>query len=113
MARWFRGPLVTDARFVAAPADRPRRGLGGWIALWVGGEPVAAAQLQPSPSSDERAALAALGLIADDGAILTPRATVLPWRGLCVASPPAEAFDVSALNVAASLPAGAGSVWDV
>jgi SAM-dependent methyltransferase len=113
VARWFGVPLVTDARFVAPPADRPRRGLGGWIALWVGGEPVAAAALQPSPTSEERAALAALELVADDGVTLAPRATVLPWRGLCVASPPAEAFDVSALNVAASLPAGAGSLWDV
>jgi SAM-dependent methyltransferase len=113
VARWYGVPLVTDARFVAAPAGRPRRGLGGWIALGVAGEPVAAAALQPSPSADERAALAALGLFEDDGTTLTPRATLLPWRGLIVASPPGEAFDVSALNVAASLPAAMGSLWDV
>ncbi|MCU1283460.1 MAG: Ribosomal protein methyltransferase (PrmA), partial [bacterium] len=113
MARWFGVPLVTDARFVPAPAERPRRGLGGWIALWVAGEAVAAAGLQPSPTADERAALAALGWLEDDGATLRPRAVVLPWRGIVVASPPAEAFDVSALNVAASLPAAAASLWDV
>ena len=37
----------------------------------------------------------------------------LPWGGLVVVSAPDDAFDVSALNVAASLPARAASVWDV
>ncbi len=125
-ARWGGVALETDIRWGRPPAQSARRGLGGWIALWVAGEPVAVAALLPSPSADERAALAALGLADDDGTMLRPRATVLPWRGLVVASPPAEAFDVSALNVAASLDlaalasrapgegrAPAASLWDV
>jgi methylase of polypeptide subunit release factors len=95
---------VTDARFVRAPDQRPRRGLGGWIALWVAGEPRPLSSLQPAPSAEERAELVALGLCDDDGTTLGPRVRVLPWRGLVVAAPPAESFDVSALNVAASLP---------
>ncbi|HEY2749294.1 MAG TPA: 50S ribosomal protein L11 methyltransferase [Polyangia bacterium] len=113
VARWYGAPiLVTDAQYVPAPADRPRRGLGAWMALWVAGETVARADLAPAASAEELAALAALGLVDDDGGRLVPRVRVLPWRGLVVASPPREVFDVSALNVAASLPAG-GSVWDV
>lgn len=112
VARWYGVPLVTDARWVPAPADRPRRGLGGWIALWVAGEAIAAEALRPAPTAEERGELMALGLVADDGAILTPRARLVPWRGLVVASPPDEAFDVSALNVAASLPP-ARALWDV
>ncbi len=105
--------LPTDARYLLAPAGRSRQGLGGWIALWVAGEAVAPAALgRSAPSAEERAALVALGLLADDGAALTPRARVLPWRDLVVASPPEEAFDVSALNVAASLPRAA-TLWDV
>lgn len=112
VARWFGVPLATDARWVRPPPERPRQGLGGWIALFVAGESVAAAALRPAPSAAEREALAALGLVEDDGARLRPRAAVLPWRGLLVASPPAEAFDVSALNMAASLPI-VSSLWDV
>ena len=94
-----------------ASGQRPRRGLGGWIALWVAGEPVGR-RAAAAPSADERAALVALGLVDDDGVTLQARATLLPWRGLVVASPPAEAFDVSALNVAASLPQRR-RLWDV
>ena len=105
--------LPTDARHLLAPAGRSRQGIGGWIALWVAGETVPLAALARSaPSDAERASLVALGLADDDGAALVPRARVLPWQGLVVASPPAEAFDVSALNVAASLPPAA-SLWDV
>lgn len=113
VARWFGVPQVTDVAWIRPPTERPRRGLGGWIALFAAGEPVAAAELAPSPSRDERAALAALGIVDDDGTTLRPRATVLPWQGVLVASPRAEAFDVSALNTAASLPATARTLWDV
>jgi protein-L-isoaspartate O-methyltransferase len=112
IGRWFSVPLVTDARFVRRPPARPRRGLGAWIALLVAGEPLPRASFLPAPSDDELAAWSALGLVAVVDGLVQPRATVLPWRGLLVASPPAEAFDVSALNVAASLPA-ACSLWDV
>jgi SAM-dependent methyltransferase len=84
-----------------------RRGLGAWIALFVAGETVAV-----DAGADERAALVALGFVDEEGERLRPRVRVLPWQGLLVASPPEEAFDVSALNVAASLPSG-GSLWDV
>ena len=112
VARWFGVPLATDARFVRPPPERPRRGLGGWIALWIAGEAVELAALRPAPSAAELAALAALGLAEEEGAIVRPRAAVWPWRGLLVASPAAEAFDVSALNVAASLPM-VPSLWDI
>ncbi len=117
IARWYGAPLVTDARYVRAPSGRPRRGLGAWIALWVAGETVAVDALAPMlPTDEERGALAALGLVdaeaepgegasaRPNGATLRPRVRVLPWGGVVVASPPDEAFDVSALNVAASLP---------
>jgi SAM-dependent methyltransferase len=112
--RWFGVPRLTDARWAPAPppTERPRRGLGGWIALWVAGEAVALDDLRPRLDAAVRAALLAHGLAEEDGARLRPRARVLPWRGLWVASPPDEAFDVSALNVAASLPP-ARTVWDV
>jgi hypothetical protein len=86
--------------------------LGAWIALLVAGEPLPRASFLPSLSDDELAALVGLGLVAVADGLVQPRATVLPWRGLLIASPAAEAFDVSALNVAASLPA-ARSLWDV
>jgi SAM-dependent methyltransferase len=111
-ARWFCAPLLTDTRYVRPSPEAPRRGLGGWIALWIAGEAVDAASLQPAPTAAERAALVALGLADDDGATLTPRTRILPWQGALVASPAAEAFDVSALNLAASLPSAA-SLWDV
>lgn len=120
VARWFALPRVTDARWALPPKVelRPRRGLGGWIALWVAGEAVEVAALRPPPSGDERAALVALELVADDGTTLTPRARVLPWRGLVVASAAEEAFDLSALNVAATLDVaglagGEQRLWDV
>ena len=111
IARWYGvAMLPTDARYLTAPSERPRRGLGAWIALWVAGEAVAAQAL--AAGAEERAALVALGLVDDDGAVVRPRVRVLPWQDVLVASPPDEAFDVSALNVAASLPP-AGSLWDV
>jgi hypothetical protein len=88
VARWGRVPLVTDVGWAGAAPDAARRGLGGWIALLAAGEAVEAAGLRPAPTAEERAALVALGIVDDDGATLAPRATVLPWRGLVVASPP-------------------------
>ena len=116
VARWCGVARVTDARWLTAPSERARRGIGGWIALFVSGETVDAAALRPLPGADERAALVALGLIEDDGARLRPLARVLPWRGLVVASAADEAFDLSALNVAATLDVRAldgRDVWDV
>lgn len=105
--------LVTDARYLVARADRPRRGIGGWIAAWVAGEAVPVAALAPmAPTSDELDALIALGLVEEERATLRPRVRVLPWNGVVIASPAADAFDVSALNVAASLPPAA-TLWDV
>ena len=114
VGRWYGYPILpTDARYVLAPPGRSRQGIGGWIALWVAGEAVPLAALgRAAPSEDERVALVALGLVEDDAATLVPRARLLPWRDLVIASPPAEAFDVSALNVAASLPRAA-TLWDV
>jgi len=114
VGHWYGVPmLVTDARYLLARADRPRRGIGGWIAAWVAGEAVPLAALAPLlPSSDELEALIALGLAEDDRATLRPRVRVLPWHDVMIASPPADAFDVSALNVAASLPP-AETCWDV
>jgi SAM-dependent methyltransferase len=112
LARWYGVPQVTDVAWVRPRPERPRRGLGGWIALLAAGEQVPVAALQPSPSRDERDALAALDIVTDDGTTLRPRARLLPWSDLVVASPPAEAFDISALNVAASLPP-ARTLWDV
>lgn len=120
VARWFGVPRVTDARWAAPPpsALRPRRALGGWLALWVAGEAVEAAALRPLPTADERAALAACDFAVDDGVTLSPRLRVLPWRGLVVASAAEEAFDLSALNVAATLDvarlaAAPSALWDV
>jgi len=111
IARWYGAAMLpTDARYLLAPVGRPRRGLGAFIALFVAGETLPADAL--ALAGDERAALAALGFVDDAGATLRPRVRVLPWRELLVASPPEEAFDVSALNVAASLPR-VPSLWDV
>lgn len=115
VARWFGVPLVTDARFVQRPPARPRRGLGAWIALMVAHDPLPIANLVPPANVAELEALVELGLVAVERDLVHARATLLPWRGLVVASPADEAFDVSALNVAASLPsaASAPSLWDV
>ena len=120
VTRWFGVPRVTDARWITPPPSdmRPRRGLGGWLALFVAGEPVEAAALRPLPTADERAALVACDFVRDDGVTLSPLVRVLPWRGLVVASAADEAFDLSALNVAAALDVAAlaaapSHVWDV
>lgn len=106
--------LVTDARYVPAAPERPRRGMGGWIALWVAGEAVAVEALGPkAPRPEELEALIGLGLVEDDRVTLRPRVRVLPWSDVVIASPPAEAFDISALNLAASLSAKDRTLWDV
>ncbi|HEX4461763.1 MAG TPA: methyltransferase, partial [Polyangia bacterium] len=97
---------------------RPRRGLGGWLALFVAGEAVEVAALRPLPTADERAALVACDFVRDDGVTLSPCVRVSPWRGLVVASAADDAFDLSALNVAATLDVAAlaaapSHVWDV
>jgi SAM-dependent methyltransferase len=112
VARWFGVPLVTDSRWVARPPARPRRGLGAWIALLVAGDPLPLASFLPAPSAEELDALVALGLVTVEDSLVRAEVTALPWRGLVIVSPKAEAFDVSALNVAASLPR-ARTLWDV
>jgi SAM-dependent methyltransferase len=120
--RWYRVPLWTDARYVPPPelGGRARRGVGGWIALFVAGETLDAAALEPL----DGAALAALeraGLIERDRSAVRARVTLLPYDGLLVASDRADrgadavgAPDLSALNTAASLPrVSAGAVLDV
>jgi len=112
---WFGVPLITDARFVRPRPDRPRRGLGGWIALFVAGEPVEAAGL-----GEEVAALEAAGWIERDGDRVRARVRLLPLFGLLVASDAqlseeaVGAPDVSALNSAACLPPRvAGAALDI
>src|SRR5262245_34480219 len=63
VARWFGVPLVSDARYVPSTARRSaRKGIGGWIAVLVGGETLPAADLGVL-SADEMEALVAGGLI--------------------------------------------------
>lgn len=115
VSAWFAVPLITDARFVRPRADRPRRGLGGWIALFVAGEAVEAGGL-----GDELAPLEAAGWIAREGDRVRARVKLLPLFGLLMASDATlgeqavGAPDVSALNTAACLPARlAGAALDV
>jgi methylase of polypeptide subunit release factors len=112
---WFGVPQVTDVRFVRPRPDRPRRGLGGWIALFVAGEAVEAAGLD-----GDLAALETAGWLAREGDRVRARVKLLPLFGLLLASDaqPGEqavgAPDVSALNTAACLPQRlSGAVLDV
>jgi SAM-dependent methyltransferase len=106
--------VVSDARWVRAPAERPRRGLGAAVALFVSGEAVAADALQPLLGAAEVDALVAAGLVAETAGRLTARVSLVPLRGLILLgdrfdAPPAEATsppDLSALNTAYALPHG-------
>ena len=113
VARWFGVPEWTDARYVNAPADRVRRGLGGFIALLVAGETVEADALRLLDVK-EWAALVELGLVEEAAGRLRATVRLLPISGgsgvLVVGSDRGAsegevgAPDVSALNVASCLP---------
>jgi methylase of polypeptide subunit release factors len=114
VSTWYRVPLVTDARYVTPGADRPRRGLGGFIALFVAGEAV------PSEGLGDVGALVEAGWLERDGDRLRACVRLLPIGPLLVASdaqPSEEAVgapDLSALNLAGCLPARVqGAALDV
>jgi SAM-dependent methyltransferase len=115
VARWWGVPLLSDIRHRQAPARRNRKGIGAAIALFVAGESVPLRDL---------GALAELpdGLVepADDG-LVRARVSLWPCRGALVladrldapAASAVVALDLSALNVAACLPPGAGRALDL
>ncbi|MSP61704.1 MAG: methyltransferase domain-containing protein [Myxococcales bacterium] len=119
---WFGVPVVSDARHVRGATElssRSRRGLGGWIALLVGGETVEAQRLGVL-GEGELEALTAIGWLRRDGEALTARVSLVPVRGVLVAADRLDdrsslavgSPDVSAWNLAASLPRAA-SLLDV
>jgi len=122
VARWFEVPLSTEARYVRAPAERARRGLGGWIALGVAGEEVAREALRLPGILDGEAlarglaALEALGLVEERDGALRARVALTPVGGVVIASDRLDAAgldgavgapDLSGLQTAACLPSGA------
>ncbi|HZS41599.1 MAG TPA: methyltransferase [Polyangia bacterium] len=116
LERWFGVPLWTDVRYVHTPpaSERPRRGLGGWIALLVAGESVEEAALGVLDEA-ARAALVEAQLVERAGDRLRARVALWPLDGLLLASDRLDAGadavgapDLSALNLAASLPARTG-----
>lgn len=121
---FYQVPLVSDVRFLQPPPERtrPRRGLGAAIALLVAGETVERAQLAMLDGA-QLAALASVGLVAleEEGRIVRPLVSILPVRTILVASDrlddrsPAAVTppDVSAWNLAASLPPRCPSLLDV
>src|SRR5438034_106105 len=76
VCRWFGVPVATDARYVPSAARRSlRKGIGGWIALLVGGETVSdLGVLKP----DEIDQLVAAGLIERVSDGWRARLAVLP-----------------------------------
>src|SRR3954463_8031899 len=63
VCRWFGVPVATDARYVPSTARRSlRKGIGGWIAVLVGGEPLPLSDLGVL-AEDEIEALTAAGVI--------------------------------------------------
>ena len=112
VSRWFAVPLVSDVRWVAPPADRPRRGLGAAIALWVAGERLPRASLALL-SDEQLLGLGQLGLLGRetrDGDQVWAQVRVLPAGGLLLASDrdggstAVGAPDLSAYNLHGSLP---------
>lgn len=110
---FFGVPLVSDAHHVAPPAGRARRGLGGLIALFLGGEDVERADV--SLLDDEAlAALVEAGLLLRAGNRLRACASITPFVGGALVAADrldqggaavVRAPDLSAWNVAACLPA--------
>jgi SAM-dependent methyltransferase len=110
VCRWFGVPVATDARYVPSTARRSlRKGIGGWIAILVGGE------LLPDPgilAKEEVDGLVAAGLLERVGDQLRARLAVLPILDLFIASDRIDEagehavvmIDLSALNLARSLP---------
>lgn len=117
---WFGVPLVSDARHVAPSKARSRRGLGGYIALLVAGETIEASALGLLDEA-EWAALTAVGLVERDGQWVRARASIVPVGAVLVAADRLDARspdavlspDVSAWNLAASLPASIATLLDV
>lgn len=116
---WLGVPLLPDAHHVAPPTDRPRRGVGGLIALLCAGQDVGRADV----SLLDDVALGALeqaGLVERQGGALRARASITPFFGALVAadrlddrSPEAvRPPDRSAWNTAACLPGGAAKLVD-
>jgi SAM-dependent methyltransferase len=119
VARWFEVPLSTEARYVRPPAERVRRGVGGWIALGIAGEEVNADLLRIPGLVDGEllargvAALRALGLVEARGERLRARVALTPVGGVVIASDRLDAAgvdgavgapDLSGLQTAACLP---------
>lgn len=112
-------PIPSDAMLVSPPAGRVRRGLGALIALLVGGESVERRAL-PMLEGVPLHSLLDTGLLVLSGGVLSARASITPFRGALVAAdrlddhtaaavrPP----DLSAWNVAASLPPVLDSLLD-
>lgn len=119
---WYGAALVSDIRYLAPPAveRRPRRGLGGWIALWLAGEEVERRALG-ALDEGQLDALAASGLLTIEGEAVRASVALVPIAGVLVvadrldeASPGAvPAPDLSAWNMAHALPPTAGSLLDV
>ena len=117
---WFGAPLVSDARHLSPPPARSRRGLGGAIALWVAGETVEARELGLLDPA-EWEALALLGLVERDGEAVRARVSIVPLLSVLVVADRLDersefavlSPDVSAWNLAASLPAGVGTLLDI
>jgi SAM-dependent methyltransferase len=110
VARWFGVPLVTDARYVPSAARRSvRKGIGGWIAVLVGGETLPLADLG---IVEDVEALVDGGFLERQGDRVRARVALLPVMGLILASdridqagPDAVVMiDLSALNLARCLP---------
>src|SRR5437879_5585696 len=84
VARWFGVPLVTDARYVPSLARRSvRKGIGGWIAVLVGGESLPLSDLAVL---DDLEALVDGGFLERQGDRVRARVALLPVMGLLLAS---------------------------
>jgi release factor glutamine methyltransferase len=117
VARWFGVPLVTDARYVPSTARKSvRKGIGGWIAVLVGGETLPASDLG---ILDDAAidALVESGFLERQDQSLRARVALLPVMGLLLASDRIDEagadsvvmIDLSALNLARCLPPSPGA----
>src|SRR5438105_3773830 len=111
LCAWFATPIVTDVRYLPPPPERSRRGVGAAFALLVAGEMVERRTLGFLDDA-QLDALVATGLVARHGGVLRARVSLVPIQGVLIA---ADRFDdgsdaavgspdLSALNVAASLP---------
>src|SRR5262245_24757329 len=89
--RWFGAQVTSDVRYLRAPPERPRRGAGAAIALFVGGETVDENALELSAFDP---------ILERDGGGVRARAAIVPVaRDLWLASDRLD--DVSAGAVGA------------